>query len=200
MGSTSQEKSKIPKRSDSSFTEAAKSTLGLPDELPSALGIIDTSDDVEPASQSRSAYDYTPSEAKSLPDWVVLPTDLTFPKGRTIGYMRFRSQWTDVPEKGDRQCIVWNLTVMDERLAIKRARGEATRVLSELAKQMIRAIDGVKSDWTGKLGTGSVDKFWDELGTRCREQIQNYYVKTHSLSSEEQDDFFANCIDIRTAT
>lgn len=156
----------------------------------------------EQATPKEIEYDYTPTAAEDapLPDWVVVPQDLTLPRGRTIGYMRFRAKWTDRPDLGDRQCILWNLTAADEKLAISRARGDSMRVFSEMGKQMVRAIDGVKVDWSGKLGPGNVQTFWDEIGTKCRAQIQNYYAKMHTLSMEDQADFFASCIDIRTAT
>lgn len=138
------------------------------------------------------------SETRPLPSWVVVPPDLQLPSGKTVGYMRFRANWTDEPARGDRQCVVWNLTVGDETLAIKRARGDGMRVLAECSKQMIRAVDGVRADWTGNGGIGNVNQFWDQIGSRCRQQISNYYLKTHTLDESEQADFFASCIDVRT--
>ena len=141
-----------------------------------------------------------PPEDNSTPSWVVIPQDLALPPGKLVGFMRFRAPLTDAPAQGERHCIVWGLTSADEKLALKRTRGEAMRTISEMAKQMIRSIDGVRTDWTGKGGTGNVDVFWDEIGARFRQQLINYYIKTHSLTTPEQADFFENCIAIRTAS
>jgi hypothetical protein len=143
--------------------------------------------------------DGLPPADETLPEWVVLPPNLAMPKGRVVGFLRFRAHLTDDPSKGDRQVVLWNLTALDEKFAIKRCRGDAMRTVSEMAKQMIRAIDGVPVDWTGAKGPGNVDVFWDEIGSRYRQQMINYYVKTHALGPDETADFFANCIAIRTA-
>lgn len=181
-----------PKQQEQSFEETARTLL----EQGTSQEVDEAAEEKPPV---RASYDYTLQEDRPLPDWVVLPSDFAPPKGRVLGHLLFRSQFTDYPEKGDRQCTVWNLTSADEKLALRRTRGEAVRTLAELSKQMVRAIDGCKVDWTGRTGPGNVEIFWDELGARCREQIQNYYIKTHTMSASEQADFFANCIDIRTA-
>ena len=150
-------------------------------------------------SNYRELHDYQlPEEDTTTPAWVVLPSDLTLPPGKLVGFMRFRANLTDVAGKGDRHCILWNLSSADEKLALKRTRGDAMRTVQEMAKQMIRSIDGFRVDWTGAFGVGNVDKFWDEIGSRYRQQLVNYYIKTHSLGQAEQADFFANCIAIRT--
>jgi hypothetical protein len=140
-----------------------------------------------------------PGDPDAIPGWVTFPPQFKMPAGKSIAFMQFRAAWTDRPEKGDRQCILWPLSDADEKLALKRTRGESARTLSELAKQMIKAIDGVKADWTGKAGPGNVERFWDEVGSKCRQQIQNFYLKTHSLTAEEQADFFLSCLCVRTS-
>jgi len=136
--------------------------------------------------------------AAAVPDWAIVPPTVTLPKGRIVFYIRFRPEWTDVPGKGERQCILWNLTEADEKLAIKRTRGEALRTIDELTKQMIRVVDGVKSDWTGVTGAGSVSNFWTEIGGKCRQLLKNIYLKNHSLAPEETADFFGHCIAAKT--
>ena len=134
-----------------------------------------------------------------LPDWVVMPPDLTIPPGRTVGFLRFRAPWTDCPEKGDRQCIVWNLSDMDERIAIKRTTmGDSMQLAGELSKQMIRAIDGVKVNWAAVKGPGCIDEFWKEIGSKCRQMVIRWYTQNHSLTDTEQADFFENCAVVRT--
>lgn len=143
-------------------------------------------DDEEPAGE-------IPDEA--APDWAVLPPELKVPAGRQLYFVRFRAEWTDRPDKGDRQCILWSLTEADEKNALKRTRGDAMRGLDELSKQMVRAIDGKVVNWVGV----SPATFWDEIGGRCRQLLKSHYTKTHMLGAEETADFFANCIAVRTA-
>ncbi len=140
-----------------------------------------------------------PKDPNAIPDWVVLPPDLKVPPGKQLAFLLFRAKWTDKPSKGDRQVILWPLSDADEKLALKRTRGEAMRTLGELSKQMIRAIDGVKADWTGNASTGNVERLWDELGSKCRGLIQNYYAKTHQLAEEDKQDFFLNCLVVRNS-
>lgn len=139
----------------------------------------------------------TPENEHEIPEWALVPSNLTLPVGRQVSFVRFRAAWTDTISKGDRQCILWNLTDADEKIALKRARGDGSRALAELAKQMIRAIDGVKVDWTkGELSP--VNKWWNEIGAGCRQLVQAIYHKNHNLSAEDQADFFANCVATRT--
>lgn len=140
-----------------------------------------------------------PETKDSAPDWAEIPDALEIPKGRSVGFMRFKSEWTDA-KIGDRNIVLWNLTEGEERTAIKRARGNQDQYLSEMAKQMIRSIDGLKANWTKNGAPGDVDKFFTDIGSKCRKQIQNYYLKTHIMNQEEQADFFYNCFAIRTAT
>jgi hypothetical protein len=136
---------------------------------------------------------------EEIPGWVQVPPDLVYPKGgRQVTYVLFKAAWTDVPEKGDRHCVLWNLNEADEKLALKRTRGEALRTIDELAKQMVRCIDGHKSDWTGGFGPGNVDLFWNDIGAKCRQQLKNLYAKTHMFNTEDSIDFFTNCIAVRT--
>lgn len=135
--------------------------------------------------------------SESVPSWVQLPPDLKLPEGWVIYFMRFRAKWTNVPRKGERQCILWNLTEADEKRAAQRTRSDSMRLVSELAKQMIRAVDGTKADWSaGQLA--NVQKFWDEVGGRCRHVLQSHYLKTHTLNEEEMADFFEHCVAART--
>ena len=140
-----------------------------------------------------------PQPAEGVPEWAVLPPGLVYPKTRSVAFLRFHAKWTDTPGKGERQCIVWNLTVGDEKLALARTRGDHMRSLTECSKQMIRAVDGERVDWT-RGAQANVEQFWDEIGHACRQMIQNYYIKTHTLTDEDTIDFFANCIAVRTAT
>lgn len=130
------------------------------------------------------------------PEWADIPADLKMPDGRVITYVRLRAGTTDTPNAGDRQCIMWNLSAADEKIALKRTRGEALYTLDELTKQFVRSIDGKRVDW-GK-GTGQIDRWWDAIGGKNRQQLKNIYAKAHSLTAEEQIDFLGSCIAVRT--
>lgn len=134
--------------------------------------------------------------------WAVLPEWVRVPPGKQVSFIRFRSHLTERPELGDRVAIVWGLSVADERVAIKRSRGDAARMLPEQSMQMIRSIDGLIPDWSGRPEQGkaySVTKFFDEIGPKYRQMVENIYIKQHGFTEEERLDFFLHCLVIRTA-
>jgi hypothetical protein len=136
---------------------------------------------------------------EGVPEWASIPPNFAIPPGKRLGWMRFRSEWTDAPMKGDRWCMMWPLSEAEEKIAYKRSNGDASRAIAELTKASIRLIDGAKVDRTGASGPGNVAIFWAEVGTKMRQMLQNYYLKTHTLTPEEQQDFFANCFVVTTA-
>jgi hypothetical protein len=142
-----------------------------------------------------------PADPNALPDWVEFPPGFKIPPGKVVTFLRFKAKWLENPSQGDRWCMTWPLSDADEKLASQRARGDALRGLSELTKQTIRLMDGKRADWTMTPGLDHAydpNKFWNEIGGRCRNLIVNVYGKTHMLSREEQQDFFANCVFVRT--
>jgi hypothetical protein len=134
-------------------------------------------------------------------DWMTacIPTDIKFPLNKQAHFLKFRAQWTETPTFGDRTCIMWNLTDADEKLAAKRCKGDGARYAQELAKQMVRAIDGEKVDWTKGLAS-NIERWWNAIGSKCRNMLVNVYHKNHNLNAEEQKDFFVNCYSVRTVT
>lgn len=137
-------------------------------------------------------------DPSTLPDWAALPEGFKMPLGKQVIALRFRAKWTDYPKRGDRWCLLWNLTEADEKLALKRTRGEGIRAIDELAKQTVRVIDGLRTDWVALAGAGSMRAFWDEVGGKCRQQVKNVYAKRHTMSQEELTDFFTDCIAVAT--
>lgn len=127
------------------------------------------------------------------PDWVRQPPNFTMPVGWTIWYVRFRANQTNTPSKGDRHCILWNLSEADEKLAARRCLNNANRAVSEMTKQMIRAVDGVLATPEAR------DVFWSEIGGKGRAQLHGLYARTHMMDEKENTDFFASCIASRTA-
>jgi hypothetical protein len=138
-------------------------------------------------------------------DWMkaAVPDGMEMPKGWTVFIIRFRAEMTNTPGKGDRTCVVWNLSEMDEKLAARRAQGNGLRLIEEMAKGMIRAFDGKKVRWLDpkdKEAKGhDVGQFWTEIGGKCRHQLKSLYLKNHTMTETENTDFFVNCIAPRTA-
>lgn len=172
-----------------------------PDDPPGASDDLSAEEEaaLDREMQRLQSVDAPPPSTDALPEWALVPDDLVIPPGRTVAVLRFRASWTDTPHKGDRQCLLWNLSVNDEKAALRRMRGEPLRTLEEMSKAMIRAVDGQKADWSGKPGAADVNTWWNDIGSRCRQMVKNYYAKTHALDPEEQMDFFANCIAVRTS-
>lgn len=139
------------------------------------------------------------SEVEGVPEWATLPLGFKIPPGKRLGWMKFLAEWTDTPQKGDRWIMMWNLSESEEKVAYKKAGGETQRAIAELAKATLRVIDGVKADRTGASGPGNVAILWAELGTGLRQIVMNYYLKTHTLSPEAQQLFFANFFVVTTA-
>lgn len=142
--------------------------------------------------------DEAPAEAGGLPDWVVVPEGLKIPPGAEVIAMRFRAEWTAVPKKGERWCLTWPLTEAEESAALKRTRGDLFRSTPEMAKMTIRVIDGVKADWSAKIiggvvSKGNVNRFWHEIGPKCRKMLVANYHRTHNLNEEQLQDFLLSC-------
>ncbi len=183
---------------------------GIPDppatepRLPAAIAVTEEQLDEEAAAK---AFDEAQAEnekqldegvAKAeaeteTPDWAVLPANLKPPSvGTQIAFMKIPAKWTLVPEKGDRTCALWPLGETDEKLAYARSRGDMVRSVTELSKQMIRMVDGYRTNWEGAGKPGDIASFWNEIGAKGRHMIRNYYVKTHTVSDEDALDFFSN--------
>jgi hypothetical protein len=137
----------------------------------------------------------TPEDGEGPPPWAMVPEDLKMPPdGKVVTYIRFRAAMTDYKSKGDRQCIIWNLTYADEKLAHKRCHGEPLRSLPEMTRAMIRAVDGKKVNWANPREAGGIDAWWDEIGAKCRSFLQAIYLRGHNATDQERVDFFGNCV------
>jgi len=165
----------------------------------------DEIDDPEAEADTRDvpqvmAADFNPAvDPSKIPAWVKIPADLEFPPtGVTWTAMKFEPQWTDRPQLGERQCILWNLSVGDEKFSRRRARGDGDAMMDEQAKQMIRAIDGHRINWGNANAVQNPDLFWDEIGKKCRMLILNHFMQSHILDKAERMYFFSNCLVVRT--
>lgn len=165
---------------------------------PEPEGIGTPEDEAAAAAPAKRFFEIPDARAGGAPPWAKIPAGFKFPRGRQVAFLRFRAEWTDTPWKGDRQAIVWTLTDADEKVALGRATGDVNRAASELSKQMLRAIDGHEVDWGGTPGPGNVDRWWTEIGGKCRQILVRVYTQLHVLSEEERADFFENCIEVRS--
>lgn len=180
---------------------------------------------IERKGGSSEGADEIPSlDASGVPEWArgLVPEDLPIPAGIKLTFMRMRSSLTRRPEIGvpttwlvrnpnrrddgdpkfveevhiSRVVIMWELSVAEERLAIKRAIDDAD-VTSSLAKAFVRAVDGKIADTSGtwahrdkRESMISTDAAWDQFGPKLRAMILNAYRQAHTLSSQEMADFF----------
>ena len=167
-----------------------------PDEMPDAKNIKRVMEALQGNQKPHDMRDL--EEAPAMPDWVKLPPNFKPPKGVQVIFMLFRAEWTANPKKGDRQCIGWPVSVTEEKNALARARGDVLRSIDELAKQMVKVVDGVPVDWTGTNPEGNIDQWWNEVGPKCRNILHRIYTQTHNLNDDEHADFFENCIAVRT--
>ena len=175
-----------------SFSEAAAAvmapTAAVEEKLPMQVEDL-TDDDAEEGSAK--------PQTDAIPAWAKIPVGLVMPDGCQVHFILLRAGWTNKPSLGDRSVILWNLTEADEKLAAKRARGDANRIIDEMSKQMIRVIDGGRTDWSRGAGS-NVERFWDEIGGKCRHILRSYYLKTHTMEVKDMADFFDNCVAVRT--
>ena len=159
-------------------------------------------------------------EEGAIPSWAqdYLPANFRIPRGKQVTFMRFPSAWTDEPEKGvktvyrkgkkggpytesealTRVIVIWPLSLAEANQARKRAK-QPRDTLEELTKQMIRACDGRRADWSGSWAKDpenlvDVNSLWRELGIKVHPLLQNAYMKMHSLDDEQLADFYLNCI------
>lgn len=151
------------------------------------------------------------------PQWAYVPQGMKFPRGRQFLFIRIPSAWTDSPKVGKplkvedeqsrkiagdgalwRQAIVWSVDVGDMKHAIGRAQGDPNRLSEELTKQMVRAVDGQRSDWSGGSGEGSMDVFWNQIGQKNRQLMQRVWSMLHVHTREAQVSFFESCVVVRT--
>ena len=192
-----------------SFGQAAKQMMSpqaaAPRLTPEEEAQIEAEEDAEVLgdgpvdSPLREAADRPPEADHPVIAMVPVPPDLAFPPWKQIGYFLFKPGLTERPDLGNRTCVTWGLSVADERLSKQAARGDSSRTYEELAKRTIRVLDGVRADWTGKGGRGSVNRFWEEIGPKARSFIINAYMQTHTPTAEETADFFVNCTTYRTS-
>lgn len=146
--------------------------------------------------------DPTDTDTSDLPDWAqnAVPKDLKIPPGRRVVICRIRAEWTNRVDLGDRVVVFYGLTEAEENLAADRSSGKAFRLQREMAKQMIRAIDGKRADWLRRGGPEDVDRFWTDIGGKGRSLILTWYMRLHQLNDEEAADFFGSCVVAPAAT
>jgi hypothetical protein len=190
-----------PKTLDEAFAKMADVAEGNPEQV---LADVDEPAIADDDALGKEAED--PKDPNAIPPWLVFPEDPKWriPPYKQIGIMKFKKEWCEDPSKGDRVCILWSLTDAEEKLASKRTRGDNLRTLAELSKMTIRACGTAgqplaMADWTGKMSAGNIDRFWNEIGPKCRVLVTNYYYRTHSLTTEETADFFVNGLVVRSA-
>lgn len=178
---------------------------GMPDpsKPPPAVPEIEDDEDLQdPIQNPERPLAGSTAVVEGAPEWCVVPAGLAFPRGWQVYFVRFPADQTSTPREGVldpdgkryRQAILWNLSESDEKFAARRARGDGNRLIDEMTKNMIRAVDGVAVDWTLDAGPGSVRQWWTAIGGKCRHQLKSLYIKTHTMDEVENKRFFEECI------
>lgn len=136
--------------------------------------------------------------SRRAPAWANVPKEMKFPRGIQVLFIRIRADLTMYPGKGDRQVIIWPLTDGDEKLAIGRSMANAARAGTEMAKQMIRAADGMRINWTGDPSSPGtdIDSLWHEIGPKGRNLMQRLFAQLHAMNEDELVDFLEHCISV----
>lgn len=134
-----------------------------------------------------------------IPDWVVLPAGMKFPRGLPVLFLRFRARYYEAMGE-DRQAIVWPINVADQKLAYSRSNNDTNRAIDELTKQMIRVVDGHRVNWDGLPGPGNVDQWWDQIGGANRNILHRIFTQLHVPSREQVADFFENCVAVKVGS
>lgn len=165
---------------DVELTEAEQAAL---DGHAQSAPTEDTRSGVE---KLRSVINQPGAIVQGAPEWAKVPHDLRIPKDVEVGFFL-----VPLPDGSDMQIIMWELSVADERLARARADalGPGARLVEEMAKQMMRAIDGRKVDWMNPL---PIESAWERMRSKYRNLFGGYYMKMHQLDDTERTDFFAN--------
>lgn len=164
-------------------------------EAPPAPKVVEMEDAVGVSYDSDGQPEFTGDE--KLPEWAVMPPDLVVPPDRTVYFVRFKAEWTLARSKGDRVIILWPITVKEEKLAYKRARGESAEVMDQLSSMAIRAVDG--NALKPATHAAACAKLYEELGLKCVAQLRNWYARNHALGGEQLLDFYGSCIAVVSA-
>ena len=146
------------------------------------------------------------------PEW---PKGGGFPKGVKVYFAALPVAWMRRKEGGSeitvslggeearphlcRQVIFWELDIGDTRLAFRRAQGDVNQASEELARQMIRAVDGRPVVTGNPVHPDSIERFWQDIGPQCRSLFQRLYTTLHHLGERQLLDFFGSCLAARNA-
>ena len=171
---------------------------------------------VPTVAQFRAAAGLVPEpRAGGAPAWANIPEGLAFPRGRQAMFIRIAARWTDTPWIGMplpsddeqairiagegglwRQCICWPCNIGDIKHATSRSMSDSNRFADEMAKQMIRSVDGHRADWGGMPGPGNIDQWWDQVGHKNRNLLHRIWSQLHIHTREAQVSFFESCIEV----
>lgn len=151
-----------------------------------------------------AAFFPLPDASGGMPPWAKVPASTperpwAFPRHVQVIPVLFRAHLTRAPDKGDRTALLWEISDGEERVALMRAQKDPNRAQVELAKQMIRSVDGHPADWSGLDTPGSVEVFWREIGAKYRTMIVHLYNQLHVMTAAETEDFLERCVAVVTA-
>lgn len=116
---------------------------------------------------------------------LVLPAGLKKPQGVVA------AEYTLKDKNGNPvRIIMWELSLKEELLANKRARGGDVGI--QLLRLSIRAIDGEVVDWKDGVGDAMLDHLFQTITSSGRSLLVEAWRRQCTPSPEETEDFFAS--------
>lgn len=107
---------------------------------------------------------------------------------RPVVVFEFPEEIVEKTEGRYKSVSMVELTTGEEMAAAKRARNDQLRMVAELIKQSIVAVNGEKVS----LANQSVDKAWEEFPAVVRSLVMAAYSQIHQVEEESTTRFLAS--------
>ena len=196
----------------SEFEDAVKKAAGVPAAVDVQQAVSGVTEGTLTAEEAAMLADLDPApggdpskdeaaEETALPDWAPIPEGFKMPPpGRRLVAIKFEPDITERSDLGARWCLCWSLSLKEERAATARMRNDPNRFTYEMAKGMLKLIDGRPVDWSGAVdGKHGVnpDLFMDQIGFQGREVLALTFQRLHNMNPERRLDFYGRCMVFR---
>ncbi len=120
-----------------------------------------------------------------------LPAGLAPPRGVVVVQYTFTPAIHGDEDRGEIVVTTWELSLKEERLALKRTKGATDDVAYQYVRLFVRAVGDDVVDWKTAAGDRLVDALLDDLGAKGRNLLMNAYQRQCMPTPEESDGFFA---------
>jgi hypothetical protein len=124
-------------------------------------------------------------------DAFTLPAGLKPAKGTVVIEYTFWPALHGDEKRGDIKAVIWELSFREDKLAMKRGRGEMADSVYQLLRMSIRAVDGDPVDWTdGGKADVMLDRLLEDIGQKGRALLLEAYKRMSIPTEEESEAFF----------